>query len=124
MVIPNTGSSIVQTYHFDANAGKLALKTTTQLPERTGQRHFAFHDQTLYTVNETASSVTRYTYAQATGFEAQQTLSTLPDDFEGKNSCADIHVTPDGRFLYASNRGHNSLAAYAIAGGALTFLET
>jgi 6-phosphogluconolactonase len=83
----------------------------------------------VYFVNEKNSSVSAYRLDQATGtLEAFQTLSTLPDTFSDRdnNTCADIEVTPSGRFLYASNRGHDSLAAYAIDSdsGGLTMLGT
>ena len=52
------------------------------------------------------------------------TVSTLPDNYSGKNSCADVHVSPDGRFVYGSNRGHNSIAIFSVhkTTGALTFV--
>lgn len=82
-----------------------------------GPRHFAFHPKGdfVYVVNEKSSSVTALAFDRKGGvLTALQTLPTLPADFTGKNTCADIHVTPDGKFLYASNRGHDSLAGYAV----------
>jgi 6-phosphogluconolactonase len=127
VVVPDTGSSIVQTYYFDNQAGSLSLASTTAMPDKTGQRHFVFGEQHFFTVNETASSVTAYKYAGKDGsFKPQQTLSTLPSAHEGHNSCADIHFTPDSRFLYVSNRGHDSIAGFALASNErpLTFLGT
>jgi 6-phosphogluconolactonase len=59
------------------------------------------------------------------GLKKFQSISTLPEGYREKNTCADIHVSPDGKFLYASNRGHNSIAAYSIdqKTGALTLLD-
>jgi 6-phosphogluconolactonase len=69
-----------------------------------------------FVVNEFTDSVTVYAYTQETGLlAAQETVSTIPTEFPGDdNTCADVHVTPDGAFLYASNRGHDSLAMFAI----------
>ena len=62
--------------------------------------------------------MTAYAHDAATGgLEELQTLTTLPADFTGPTSCAEVQITPDGRFLYGSNRGHNSLAIYAIDAG-------
>jgi len=77
-----------------------------------GPRHMTFHPngKYAYVINELNSTITAYRYdPQSGGLEEFQTLSTLPDTFTGNNTCADIHTTPDGRFLYGSNRGHDSL---------------
>ncbi|MEM7030432.1 MAG: lactonase family protein [Chloroflexota bacterium] len=82
-----------------------------------GPRHFTFHPQQpfAYAINELGNSVTMFDYDPETGtLLEQQTISTIPDDFEGVTHCADLKITPDGRFLYGTNRGHDSLAAYVI----------
>lgn len=86
-----------------------------------GPRHLAFHPMLpyLYVMNELDSTITVFEFApNYTAFSALQTITTLPaaisDDIRRENTCADIHITPDGRFLYGSNRGHNSLAIFAI----------
>ncbi|MDX2247170.1 MAG: lactonase family protein [Bacteroidia bacterium] len=83
----------------------------------TGPRHFAFHpfSQRLYVGEELTSSVSVHEFDANAGSSMQiQRLSTLPDTFSRRNSVADIHFSPDGRFLYVSNRGHNSLAIYSV----------
>jgi 6-phosphogluconolactonase len=66
-------------------------------------------------ISELQSTVTVFRYAERRGtFEASQTISTLPDDFKGPNLGAEIKIAPSGRFVYASNRGHDSLAIYAV----------
>ncbi|MFC7669330.1 lactonase family protein [Hymenobacter humi] len=89
-----------------------------------GPRHLTFspNGRQAYLINELNSTITALSYDAAAGrFSELQTLSALPAGYEGPNSCADIHVSPNGRFLYASNRGHNSIAVFAIeAGGKLT----
>jgi len=84
-----------------------------------GPRHLAFHPngRWLYVVNELDSTVSMFTRAEARGAFATaegQSISTLPDGWTGTSWCADIHVHPNGRFVYASNRGHDSIAVFAV----------
>jgi len=127
--IADRGPNEIWQFHFDASTGCLTPNTPAkaQPPAGAGPRHFCFHPSKsiVYFVNEQGCSVTAYTLDAVTGMLANlQTVSTLPEGFDGKNSCADIHITPDGRFVYASNRGHNSIARFAVDGatGALTGL--
>ena len=88
----------------------------TQMPPGTGPRHIAFHPHRpfTYVISELQSTVTVFQAVERwVTFEAVQTISTLPDDFRGQNLGAEIKVAPSGRFVYASNRGHDSLAIYA-----------
>lgn len=92
-----------------------------------GPRHFAIHPNArfAYSVEELSSTVAAFIRDSATGSLTQiQRINMLPEDYEGNNTAADIHVSPDGRFLYASNRGHHSLAIYKIdsESGTLTFV--
>ncbi|MFV2070423.1 MAG: lactonase family protein, partial [Pirellulales bacterium] len=78
---------------------------------------FAFHPggRFAYVINELDSTVTLFTYdAQRGVLETQQSVSTLPDGFQGTSTTAEVQVSPDGRFLYGSNRGHDSIAAFSI----------
>lgn len=118
-------------YDLDPLKGSLAAHAVPSLDLRpgSGPRHFAFHPSApfLYVANELDSSVTAFHYdAASAAFQEIQTLSLLPPDFKGTNGSADIHISPDGKFLYASNRGHDSLAIFAIdsASGKLTSLGT
>ncbi len=82
-----------------------------------GPRHIAFHptNRYAYVINELGSTVDAFAWDAARGTLAhRQTISTLPADFAGKSSCAEIVVHPSGRFLYGSNRGHDSIAIFAI----------
>ena len=77
-------------------------------------------------INEIASSVSCLYYDEgAASFTLKQTIATIPSDYNGNNICADLHLTPDGRYLYASNRGHNTLAAFSVNQdtGELTLLD-
>lgn len=106
----------------------------TPLPDNTmatapgaGPRHFAFHPtgRFAYLINELDNTIVAYSYDSGTGKLAElQTVPTLPEDFAGTSHCADIHVAPSGRFVYGSNRGHDSLAVYAIdqSTGLLSFV--
>lgn len=93
-----------------------------------GPRHFAFHPtgQFAYVINEISLTVTAFTFDSATGELAEiQTISTLPPGTEKQGSTAEVRVHPSGRFLYGSNRGHDSIVVYTIdqATGKLTYVE-
>lgn len=120
-----TGETIHQ-FRFNPVNGMLTPNTVDRMltPAKTGPRHIVFHPllKTAYVANELGSTVTAYHLGQEGTLSDLQTLSSLPADFVGANTGADVHVTPDGRFLYASNRGHESIAAFAVdaATGRLT----
>lgn len=112
-------SNAIYQYKFDDKTGKLTPNDPAVIepPAGHGPRHYAYHPngKFIYFDNEQASSVTAYKFDSTTGtIEAFQTLSTLPDDFTGENSNAQIHMSPDGKNLYAANRGHNSIAMYSV----------
>lgn len=106
-------------YRLDPEKGTLTAGDPpfAATPPGGGPRHFAFHPggQFAYVCNEMKSSVTAFSHDAASGALAQlQTITTLPDGFSGNNSTAEIQVHPSGKFLYCSNRGHDSLAIFAI----------
>jgi 6-phosphogluconolactonase len=113
------GIDKIMIYRFDADRGKL---TANQAPwvavqAGAGPRHLVFHPDSryAYVINELDSTITAFTYRSARGdLTAVQTVSTLPIDFSGANTCADVHISPSGKFLYGSNRGHDSLVVFAI----------
>ncbi len=125
---PHTGEvNKIDQYVFNAETGRLSPNqpASVSMPgENIGPRHFQFHPtgEWVYFVNEQGGSITGYTMDPEKGtLTPFETVSTLPKDYEGKNSCADIEIHPSGKFLYASNRGHDSIACFAIdpEGGAL-----
>ena len=125
--VPNTNSDVIEQYEFDAATGVLTRNAEREIsvPGGTGPRHLVFHPtlDLLYVVNEHADSVTRFAFDAADGTLSElDTVSTLPSGFDGSmNTCADIHVHPTGDFLYASNRGHDSIAIFTLdSDGALT----
>jgi 6-phosphogluconolactonase len=120
LVVPHRTPDVIGQYAFDASTGTVTPGGVPQVmaPAGAGPRHIVFHpdDGYAYVANEFSDSVSAYAFDSATGqLEHLGAVTTLPDDFPGQdNTCADVHVTPDGRFLYVSNRGHDSLAMYAI----------
>jgi len=89
----------------------------TKVQPGAGPRHLSFHPTQpyLYSINELNSTVDIFAYQPDNGsLTPLQSVTTLPEEYEGANACADIHLSPDGAFLYASNRGHNSLAVYEV----------
>jgi 6-phosphogluconolactonase len=117
--VPHTGPNAIFQFAFDAKNGQLVANEPSRrlTPKNTGPRHLAFHptEPIAYVDNEQGSSITSYAFDKKTGtIKPLQTLSTLPDDFKGANACAEIKLHPTGRFAYVSNRGHDSIAAFAV----------
>ena len=116
------GVDKVFVYEFDVKSGKLkpnAEQASFQTKAGAGPRHFAFHrdGKTAFVTNELDSSVTALAYDENQGtLKEIQTVSTLPVDFSGANTCADVHISPNGKYLYGSNRGHDSIVSYKIDG--------
>ena len=124
------GLDEVFVYRFDANKGKLTPNNPpfAKVAPGAGPRHLAFHPngKFAYVIDEMASTITAFSYEAKGGkLKELQAVSTLPKDFSGENTTAEIVVHPSGKFLYGSNRGHDSLAVFAIdpAKGTLTFVE-
>jgi len=106
-------------YRLDTTAARLSpnRQPFVRTPPGAGPRHLTFHPggKYIYVINELANSITLFDYAAESGMLIErQTISTLPAGFAGTSHCADLRITPDGRFLYGTNRGHDSIAAYAI----------
>ncbi|MGY4299819.1 6-phosphogluconolactonase [Bradyrhizobium sp. i1.4.4] len=117
IIVPDKGLDLVFTYRIDPEKGKLVLATKpVQAREGAGPRHVAFHPggQVAYVVNELDSTVTAYHFDPVAGALAPfQIVSAMPDAFTGNSRAAEIAVSADGRFVYASNRGDDSIAAFA-----------
>ncbi|WP_445219191.1 lactonase family protein [Bradyrhizobium sp. Pa8] len=115
----NLGSDQVLTFAFDAVAGTLTPSDppVTKVPEKSGPRHFVFHPngKFVYLVHELNGDVAAFGYEAKSGaWDEIQRTTALPEGFTGKPWAADIHITPDGRFLYASERTTNTLAGYKV----------
>ena len=118
-VAADLGLDRLDVYKFDSTKGSLVPNDPgiVQVKPGAGVRHFAFHPSArfAYAVNEMDSSVTSFSYDPARGvLHELQTISMLPKDFSGKNDAAEIQVHPNGKFLYASNRGYDSIAVFTI----------
>jgi 6-phosphogluconolactonase len=119
--VPHTGPNAIFQFAFDAKKGQLSANKPAKLmtPKNTGPRHLVFHPARpiVYVDNEQGSGITSYALDKKAGtLNALQTLSTLPADFQGTNACAEIKLHPTGQFAYVSNRGHDSIAAFAVDG--------
>ncbi len=113
------GLDKIMIYQLDLTQGKLRPNDEpwAQVHAGAGPRHFAFHPSLRYAyiINELDSTMSAFHYDDTNGTLREiQSLSTLPDDFEGTNYPADVHVSPSGKFLYGSNRGHDSIVIYSI----------
>ncbi|HYK51459.1 MAG TPA: lactonase family protein [Terriglobales bacterium] len=124
------GLDEVLVYHFDPAKGTLSANDPpfAKVAPGAGPRHFVFHPSTkfVYVIDEIASTVTAFSYNAVKGtLDQLSAVSTLPEGFKGENDTAEIHVSVDGKFLYGSNRGHNSIAIFALdqATGAPKFVE-
>jgi 6-phosphogluconolactonase len=114
--ICDLGMDKVLTYDIDVTNGKLSLATEVDEVAGEGPRHFTFHPSGdyVYVNNELGNTVTVYDLGGDGELSPKQTESTLPAGWEGESHTADIHTSPDGKFLYCSNRGHDSLAIFSI----------
>ena len=112
------GTDKIMIYRMDLDAGQLIEHSHVEVAPGSGPRHLIFHPngRFAYVVCELNSSVLGFTWdAEGGTLEEFQTVRTLPPGYEGRNLPADIHITPNGQFLYASNRGHDSLACYEVS---------
>jgi 6-phosphogluconolactonase len=125
--VADLGLDEVLVYRFDSTKGSLTPNDPPagKVAPGAGPRHFAFHPagKYAYVINEMASTVTAFAYDPERGtLQELQSITTLPAGFSGNTSTAEVVVHPSGRFLYGSNRGHDSLAIFKIdeATGKLT----
>jgi 6-phosphogluconolactonase len=122
---PDLGADRVFVYAYDAQKGVLEPHGAGVLEPGSGPRHLSFHPsgRFVYVINELSSTVSAFGYDAAKGeLTPLQTRKALPAGWSGTSYTAEIEVSPDGRFLYGSNRGHDSLALFTIdaASGRLT----
>ena len=121
------GTDQVLIYRLDPAKGTLMASDPpfAKVPPGSGPRHLAFHGGFAYVINELLNTVTVFKHDKRTGgLDEVQTISTLPEGFTGNSSTAEIFVHPNGKFVYGSNRGHDSIAVFAIGdGGRLTAVD-
>jgi 6-phosphogluconolactonase len=117
--VPDLGLDKLMIYAFDENTGRVtpAPQPWVETAPGAGPRHFTLHPKGRhgFLINELDSTLTAFAYRPEDGsLEPLQTLSTLPDGFAGQSTCADVQVSPSGRFVYGSNRGYDSIAIFAF----------
>ncbi len=113
------GKDQVVIYQLDLANGKLVANEPpyAETHKGAGPRHFDFHPNgtIAYVIDELDSTITVFRYTDVNGaLDALQSIPTLPDGFDGRSHCADIHVHPTGKFVYGSNRGHDSIAIFSV----------
>jgi 6-phosphogluconolactonase len=117
LFVPDLGTDQYVAYKVDAEGGITPFEAgSPKVKPGSGPRHFAFHPngKLAYGLNEMGSSVTGFTYDGKGSLREIETVSTLPADFKEESNSAEIEVDSPGRFVYASNRGHDSIAIFAI----------
>ncbi len=124
------GLDKVFAYHLDADSAKLSPDDPpfATVAPGSGPRHMVFSGdgKFVYVISEMGGTITVFSYDDASAAMTEvQTISTLPKDFSAMNGCAEIALHPSGKFLYASNRGHDSIAVFSVdqKTGNLTFVE-
>jgi 6-phosphogluconolactonase len=116
-IAADLGLDKILIYRMDLEYGKLHKHAEVDIRAGAGPRHLTFHPngQYAYLINELDATLTGYRYHPDAGtFEELHTVPALPEDFKGENLCADVHVSPDGKYLYGSNRGHDSIVCFLI----------
>ena len=118
-VVPDKGFDRTFVFRVDPATGKLVPGGTPSVRARPGAapRHAAFHPSApyAYVINELDSTVTTFGYdAERGALDERQVISTLPPDFSGRSTTAEIWVAPSGQFVYGSNRGHDSIVIFAV----------
>ena len=118
IIATDLGTNELWFYQLDTTHGKLlpAEPQTLSMEEGAGPRHMTFHPngRWIYVINELNSTITLVHKKAKENYQKGPSVSTLPQDFQGTNFCADIHISSDGSYLYASNRGHNSIAVFHV----------
>lgn len=117
--VPDLGMDRIMIYQLDPGAARLTAHEPAHVQVRPGggPRHLEFHPSVkyAYVINEMGNTITAFEYEASAGSLSEiQMVNTLPVDYKGSSSTADIHITPSGDFLYGSNRGHDSLAIFSI----------
>lgn len=116
-VAPDLGADRVFVYRFDAQKGTLEPHGAAVLEPGSGPRHLAYHPsgRFAYVINELTSTIAAFGYDATKGeLRPLETVKTLPEGFQGTSYAAEIEVSRDGRFLYGSNRGHDSLVVFRV----------
>lgn len=117
LYVSDLGADQIVVYNFDAQTGKIEMRSTAKMKLGAGPRHLTFSrdGRFAYSIQELTASIATLKHDPSTGsMEELQMISTLPNGVSGPTSGAEIAIEPSGRFLYASNRGHDSIAGFSI----------
>ncbi|MFB0908657.1 MAG: lactonase family protein [Spirosomataceae bacterium] len=124
--VPDLGIDKVMAYRLNSETGELTAGNHQTVSAGSGPRHFTFHPngKYAYVIQELTNTITAFDYTDGKLTEIEE-VTTLPENFDGKSACADIHISPDGKFLYGSNRFSDTIVSYKIdeATGKLTTLN-
>jgi len=127
LLVVDLGLDEVKRYRLDRDGGRLEPHDTLHLPAGHGPRHLVFHPSGnyLFVINELISSISIFDYTQAKP-KLLETISTLPTNHQESSYCAAIRIHPSGKFIYASNRGHDSIAVFSFDAiqGSLKLIQT
>jgi len=127
LFMPDLGIDKVVVYKHDAKTSEISVSPPLSTKAGAGPRHLAFSpdEKHAYVINELDSTVLVASHDGKGGLKEIQTVPTLPEDFSGKSSTSEIEVHPSGKFVYGSNRGHDSIVVYArdTETGKLTFVQ-
>lgn len=128
LFVSDLGLDLIRTYSINRDKHTLEVQGDTALHPGAGPRHFVFHPdgKSAYVINEVDSTITSFTYDAGAGkLDTVVTVPTLAKDYNGENTCAEIALSKDGSYLYASNRGADNIVVYAVdaAAAKLTFVE-
>jgi len=116
LFVADLGLDMVSVYPFLDGGIDTAEAQVLPLPEKAGPRHFIFsaNDAFLYVINELNSTISVFKSTEDGAYNLLETKSTLAEDFKGDSYCADIRLSPDGKFLYGSNRGENTVVIFGV----------
>lgn len=116
LLVPDLGMDVVVIYDTEKGVLSHEAKKDICLKPGSGPRFGEFSSDLkhFYLINELSSTVTHFTVKNGYEYTEEETIPTLPSDFEGQNICSDLHITPDGNFLFASNRGHDSITVFYV----------
>lgn len=124
--VPDLGTDQIISYRLDAEEGELRRSSSVRMPDGAGPRHFTVDagGDVAYVINELDSTIGTLDLDLKSGdLSVREVVSTLPDDATEENTTADIHLHPSGKWLYGSNRGHDSIAVFNVdADGGLTII--